>query len=474
MLWLCFYFPRIAMEVYGDAEQLEQSVAIIEYRRGKAWIYQCNPKAEQLGIRPGMSLATANCLAADLMTRDRSPEKEQRAMQKLAAWCGQFSSHVAIREPAAIVLEVGSCLKLFHGLPGLRQRIQDELSELHYSARYALGPTALAAQHLAHFKVHCWTTDRKKLHQALADLRIDQLLGQDKASRGLKAVGIHTIGELLEMPMASLGKRWGKDFLKFLRALVHDHPAQFDCYEAPSEFFSEVEFASELTGQQMLLFPLRRLLTELSAWLRSRHLQCESLKIRLFHRLQGPSDVFICMSGPCHDAETFLSLARLKLERTRLVAPVLSMQLEAGRISELENNNTDLFRRNTSQRHDLIDRLSAKLGNASVFGISQVEDHRPEFGWKLCKPGEKSSNSTDLYRPTWLYSRPEAIETRGENLWLSGALELLGTPERIEAGWWSHVPASRDYYLARKNDGTRLWVFRDLQNGRWFCHGIFA
>ncbi len=473
-LWLCFHFPQLSLEVYGDAASLGQPVVIAARQRGKMHVHQCNARAAQLGVRPGMSMATADCLAEGLIVREQSPEREQLALRKLAAWAGQFSSHVTIREPDAIVLEIGSSLKLFDQLEGLRERLATELQGLHYTVHSSLGQTALAAQHLARAGRQCWSVDRRALHGALCALGIEQLAGHPEAVRGLHGTGIRSIGEVLALPMASLGKRWGPEFLEFLTALVSDRPAQLPRFEAPPQFSGEVEFVTELTGQQMLLFPLRRLLTELAAWLRTRQLQCESFTIRLFHRLQGATEIRVNLSGPGLDMETFFSLAKLKLERTRLPAPVLSMQLDAQRLSALATGAGDLFRRGGTQRHDLVDRLTAKLGTGSVLGLTQVSDHRPEFGWRLCRPGAGKAHATGRLRPTWLLARPEPLERKSRQLWYSGKVRLLDGPERIEAGWWSHVAASRDYYLARREDGARLWVFRDLQDGRWYCHGLFA
>ena len=52
--------------------------------------------------------------------------------------------------------------------------------------------------------------------------------------------------------------------------------------------------------------------------------------------------------------------------------------------------------------------------------------------------------------------------------------ELLAGPERIESGWWDRTDVARDYYVARAEDGARLWVFRDLANGAWYLQGLWT
>jgi protein ImuB len=46
-------------------------------------------------------------------------------------------------------------------------------------------------------------------------------------------------------------------------------------------------------------------------------------------------------------------------------------------------------------------------------------------------------------------------------------------PERIEAGWWRGPDVHRDYYVVATHLGTRFWLFRRHEDGRWFLHGCF-
>ena len=47
-------------------------------------------------------------------------------------------------------------------------------------------------------------------------------------------------------------------------------------------------------------------------------------------------------------------------------------------------------------------------------------------------------------------------------------------PERIESGWWRGPSVRRDYYQVETATGLRYWLFRRLQDGKWFLHGEFG
>jgi protein ImuB len=46
-------------------------------------------------------------------------------------------------------------------------------------------------------------------------------------------------------------------------------------------------------------------------------------------------------------------------------------------------------------------------------------------------------------------------------------------PERIAGVWWEGHAKTRDYFDAEDGEGRRFWLFRVLETGRWFVHGVF-
>jgi protein ImuB len=46
-------------------------------------------------------------------------------------------------------------------------------------------------------------------------------------------------------------------------------------------------------------------------------------------------------------------------------------------------------------------------------------------------------------------------------------------PERIAGLWWEGHTKTRDYFDVEDSTGRRFWLFRVLETGRWFVHGVF-
>jgi REP element-mobilizing transposase RayT len=46
-------------------------------------------------------------------------------------------------------------------------------------------------------------------------------------------------------------------------------------------------------------------------------------------------------------------------------------------------------------------------------------------------------------------------------------------PERIETLWWRGRSVRRDYYRIATEEGTHMWIYRDLTTAKWYLHGEF-
>ncbi len=77
-------------------------------------------------------------------------------------------------------------------------------------------------------------------------------------------------------------------------------------------------------------------------------------------------------------------------------------------------------------------------------------------------------------RPVWLLDVPVMLAAPQVQPPQQAGLILEHGPERIESGWWDGRDVARDYYIARRTGGTRLWVFQERQSKGWYLHGVFA
>jgi protein ImuB len=139
----------------------------------------------------------------------------------------------------------------------------------------------------------------------------------------------------------------------------------------------------------------------------------------------------------------------------------------------------------------LVEHLRARLGEAAVYGIRCVSEHRPENAWSVAEPAltrprphaaadaAGTAGPQAFARPLWLLHVPEELTLQQGGPCHGGRLERFAGPERIETGWWDSAGIRRDYYIARNPRGAQLWIYRQfggppVDASRWFLHGIFG
>lgn len=442
------------------------------------YVAAANASARAAGIAPGMRVSAAQALVEMLVVRLRNVTAEQEAAARLAAWSGQYTSQVTLVSSNTLLLEVAGSEKLFGDLPALMARVRKELAGLGYTAQLALAPTPLAATWLARAGRECCLTDYGPLFRELAELPLTSLGLAPEREALLTGLGLRTLVDCLRLPRDGIARRAGRETLEALDRAFGRQPDPRAAFVLPERFHARLELPAPVDNSQALLFPLHRLLLELAGFLEARGVGAATLEFELRAFRAEPMRLSFKLLTPSRDASHLVALVRERLERFELTAPVEEVQLNVDALQPLGAQPLDFFERAQAPeelRAQLVERLQARLGREAVQGIVSCADHRPERAWRYVAPGTETEETVCGQRPVWLLPAPLPLAPRAGQLYLHGTLALEPERERIESGWWDDAEAARDYFIARAEDGRRLWVFRDLRDReRWFLQGIFA
>jgi len=506
-LWLCIHLPWLPLEVFTRSMSPDETdtPVVIHVRQRVAFL---NQTAMETGIRIGSSIDTAYTLSARVISVARDENKEAKALRQLADWSYQFSPVISIKTENSLLLEIGGCLKLFRGLGNLKRCIQQGLDQLGYQCQLADSPTPLGALLLA--KAACKADfdvgstirvkgDSPQLSPLTYKAPVSCMEAHEKIIQSLHSMGIQNMGQLLALPMSGLGKRFGKEFMDYLYRLTGTkEDPQISISPAPT-FFSEVHFLTDVTNMQSLLFPMKRLLSEFSSFLTGRQLAIDKFTWQFNHKSHEPVKMLLYIANPENNQQMFLALTQLQLEQFKGLPEVDNLALIATEFSPAQLQTDDLFRGNSFGLTDeptsellkegnlLLNTFRARLGPQTCFGLSMANDHRPEKAWKLIRFNQKDywhpePGEINTPRPTYLLSTPKRLQEKPVSLHLEPGnpvssrpprIELLQGPERIDYGWWDQ-DSPRDYFVARHHSGTLYWIFKHLENGSWYLHGIFG
>jgi protein ImuB len=460
-------FPHLPVELRQPRDR--DRVAVTDRVGARRWVIACNDLAREAGIEVGMQAPTALLKEPELRLLERSKADERRALRALADWALQFSGAVCLDVPRWLVwLEIGASLTYFDGLSALRSRIEHGLAALHYAAAVGIAPTLEAAAVLGYHAGGPAALTLEAVEALTAPLPLETLALEARVIEQLRATGLKTMGEVLALPKAALARRFGPQVPDYLQRLLGRRPDPRRRHVAADTYRRRYDFAEPIQTLEALLFPLRRLLQEFEGYLRGRDVAIQRLELTLRHR-DSPDGAFtLHTSAPMRDALRLFALVREKLERTPWHSAVTEVIVCATEFQAPEILQGDFFddsRRQSAGWAALLDKLRARLGEQAVRQLGLRDDHRPEHAW--CVQSDAPGPMPDVPfpdRPLWLL-KPTPVDRPAK---------LLGRPERIEAGWWSGVDATRDYYLAISREGARWWLYREVGSDQWFLHGLWA
>jgi protein ImuB len=383
------------------------------------------------------------------------PHLPQGPLEAIAAWACQFTPKVSLEPPRALLLEVEGSLRLFGGLPSLRQRLERGLEDMETGAALAVASTPRAALWLALGNV-----------KTLDAVPIEVICGEEVLGF-LMSLGLHTVGELARLPREGLAQRCGPALIQALDRALGAAPEARVFFEPPACFSAKLELPAAVAHAEGLLFAARRLLVQLEGLLAARQAGIRRFDLVLIDEA-GEAALEVALASPARETERLVQLLSEKLSRTQLARPVEAIRLEAGNFELLHERTAGMFGDAAAQSEDwarLVERLRARLGHDAVCGLATHPDHRPEHAWRRVEPGEWDPHEYRQpgARPLWL------LQPRKMN---EGEFTPLAGPERIESGWWDGDEASRDYFIARLPDDSIGWLYRE--NGAWYLHGLFA
>ncbi|MBW8192217.1 DNA polymerase Y family protein [Neiella marina] len=466
-VWLYLHFPHLQAD---QLSQQDDNAAVAVLDQHKRVIQVCQ-QAEAQGIQPGMPFTTALQLYPELQLQVQKPQYQQQLLIQLAETCYQYCAQIALAFEQGLLVEVASMWRLFTGRASHWQLLEQSLLEQKIRFHAAAGHTPVAAYTLAQAGIAMPLAATAELQQQLLQLPVAALPLTLRQQQKLTDVGIKQLGQMLAIPMADWKCRFNGEIALWLAQLTGDQPLAYQWFEPPACFTRHWHCLHEIQHTNGLLFPLQRILGELSQYLRQRQLATVSVELALEHREHPTTQVTLRLAQPEHLAGEFIQLARLRLQSLVLPEPVMVMIVKAAELVPQQQLPTDLFANTNSQALNagqLISRLQSRLGQAQVLQLAACPDPRPENAYRLSAesaPEPTAARADHGARPCWLLPQPKPLP--------AAPWELKTAPERIVTGWWDNQPIQRDYFVAEDQQGQQCWVYRTPKN-EWFIHGWFG
>ncbi len=447
----------------------------------------------------------------------------EAAQQAICAISLSFTPRVAMCG-SAVVLEVSGSLRLFGGLHKLAALLESDLhayfKQNSLVAHIIRGQAATSLIAIGRLRL---LGAGQKIPLHVADMPMHTLNATHPHLSVLERTGCRTWGDLLRLPRDGVARRFGFRLLAALDQARGALPEAYVWHVLPEQFEQKIELDALVIHTPALMTGVNALLAQLHAWLLGRQSGLCALKLvwHLDKRRDVPptGELVVRTAQPAQDLRHVARLITERLNQVVLSAPVHSItlaSLETVSLRDAALATASLLIEPKQQgvsSSQFIERLSARLGPASVQVWQPQADHRPEAmqRWQTADEGraqvttksiaasariysagglKDSQNDikTDALFPTWLLHQPLKLTNKAGAPLHQGALVKLAGPQRLEATGWlladgaDIAPALRDYFIYRSSQGVLLWIYserlalatQDAAQREWYLQGVFA
>ena len=365
-LWLCLRFEQLPLECLTRRE--DRPVAVLAARR----VARANDCATALGIKPGMNATTVRTLAGEepVQLLERDEAAQARCLDQLCCWAYGITPTLHTWRDDCLQLEIGGCLTLFRGLEALLAEVRGGIGSRGFRARCALAPTPKAAWLLSYAPDDAATAIEQPLESRLAPLPLTLLDDFADTVGSLRRAGLHTLGDVLALPPAALGRRCGRPFTDFLQRVLGRREDPQANFTPPVTFSDEYWFGYEVKTNGELLPAAQRLLQSLCRFLRNTQLRTSEITWRLAgidHRLR---DISVGSASSHSDWENWYELSRLHFDRIELTAGVEGLNWTS--FSQLQIGEPVVHEEHGIGRYGGLEKMEV-AGKANDFVIVEYE-----------------------------------------------------------------------------------------------------
>ena len=482
------HLPLERLKRSGKALPDDRPFALVGSEERGLLLTAVNAASADQGLIPGMGLADARAICPHLLTAPAEARKDAEALLALASWASvRYSPTLNVDGADGLWLDVTGVPHLFGGEAALLADLAERLARAGLTAQLALAETLGGAHALARFaRSSPSIVPDGEIARALADLPVEALRLEPAIALLLRRLGLKRIGQLCQVPRASLERRFhAKDMAEAVLVRLDQALGRREEMHAPlspdTDFMARLPFPEPLITHEGVLAGLDHLADELCATLARKGRGPRRAALWLC-RSDGSSAVIEAgLSAPSHVAKHLVALFKDKIEGVDMGFGVDLMAFSALVTETLPPAQTSLaVSTRKAAPEPLIDRLVNRLGGRAVRRLFPRASHIPELAQSarsVLARGDLARSDFAISwsghiprkppRPPLLLARPEALSVLAEIpegpparfTWRHVTARVVKTegPERIAPEWWRSLRTSSPS-PSKREGGDGLWL----------------
>jgi protein ImuB len=464
-----------------DRAGIAYPAVVLADKLDRGRVLEANPAAKRGGARPGMTLLQAQAAAHEVSVLVHDPLRSAHLWEDILD---------ALDAVSPLVDDSGEGLAYLwmQGVAGTpqswMQQAREALAGFDLPFRCAIAQNKFAARAAA--LVEDGTIcEAGKERELLAPLGTDVLEMEADTVARLQLLGVHTLGDLANLPHGPFVRRFGSRATKWHRNAQGVDATPF--LPRPHHLHIEAQLAGEGTAEseEQIYFALRILVSRVHDDLVRAGKRAGVVLLRLECENADTHSIEIRIAQPTSDRNMIFDLARAKVEGRTFDSPITGLWLQA---TQLEDGGVPatLFAGSDPDPAVVelaIARLEAALAKspqrASVVPANRLESqftYEPFAGMPAPLPAGVSALPATAVPPQIRLSNVREIDVRV----LKNAPAFVGSPPqavldfagpwRVEETWFEEAVA-RDEYDVLLEDGALYRIFR--QGTHWYLRGSY-
>ncbi len=330
-----------------------------------------------------MSLVEACSLCEGLEYLESEPDKDNRALERFGRWLIQFSPIVAPQPPDAIAIDVTGTEAIFGSQVKLLATVARAIAKLDIRATVATAPTLGGAWAMAYsLEQGGCVVEPGELRTALEPLTLASLRIEEPARQTLAHLGVHTVGQLLQIPRSTLPSRFGEALLQRVDQALGVLPEPLVGLAHIEPIVESLEFEGKVESQETLDYAIGQLMDRVLPVLHRRGCGARQVHVDFLRDKLLPVRKTVSLAQPSRHRRLLMNLLRCSLETLQTNEGFIGLRLEIIGSEKVVESQMTLFEQQEqigqAELGHLVERLLVRLGEPAVQGGVLVESHAPE------------------------------------------------------------------------------------------------
>ena len=502
MRLLHLHLPRFPVQrkVLETPSLAHRPFALTEETKGQRRVAFASKAALAAGVRAGMSLTAASALVPELPNFPFRIEEEKKALASLGEALLSLSPTFELSPPEGLWLD--ACTAHLHrGEAGLAKAVI-ELCRTHgYRAGFCVASEKFTAKAIARHGGTGQLVPVQESARALAVLPLEALEGREAETVApLRSLGLSRLGELAALPPGALLARLGGVGLRAQRLARGEDDERLVAHVLPEAIVEGITLDWPAESIEPLWFALKTIFDRVGARLSGRRQAAIRLELGLRLDPTGAHAIPLMLARPTAQPKLLLDLSKHRLQEVTLSTPIAQVEV---RVLEACADFGQQLSLGEAPQGDaalevVLSRHATRLGEEALFSTELKDEHRPEQAFaqvgfrpprrergllsELPQQAVASAREEKAARPSRLFASPACLDAEVDATGTLKGARLLGRrrkvvamagPERLSGGWWERSPFGRDYYRVFFEGLGPAWVFRNLEDGRFYLQGLF-